>query len=285
VKAQLRSLGTDYARIVGRHLVATHLYLESDPELAWRHALAARRRAARLGVVREAVGLAAYHSGRYADALAEFRTARRLTGSSTTLPLMADSERGLGRPERALELARTPEARALDQDGRIELLIVTAGARTDLGEPEAAVVALQIPELETDGEAPWLARLRSAYADALEALGRTDEAATWRARALAADPSGEAGITDVSDEDEIVVLDLLDEDPSTPEEASPAATDDKHPAAGEAAPAATDGGRPPARPRPTGTGAGAPAAAEAEPAAESELRRGRARSQRPQPAR
>ena len=211
VKAQLRGLGTDYSRIVGRHLVATHFYLESDPELAWRHALAARRRAARLGVVREAVGLAAYHSGRYADALAEFRTARRLTGSSATLPLMADSERGLGRPERALELARTPEARTLDQDGRIELLIVTAGARRDLGQPEAALVALQIPELETAGAAPWLARLRYAYADTLEAVGRAHEAAEWRVRALAADPEGQAGLAEVPDDDEIVVLDLLDD--------------------------------------------------------------------------
>jgi tetratricopeptide (TPR) repeat protein len=219
VKAQLRGLGTDYARIVGRHLVATHYYLDTDPELAWRHALAARRRAARLGVVREAVGLAAYNSGRYADALAEFRTARRLTGSSSTLPLMADSERGLGRPERALELARAPEAQTLDQDGRVELLIVTAGARRDLGEPEAALVALQVPELEATGEAPWLARLRYAYAEALDDVGRADEAATWRARALEADPGGEAGLTDAAgDEDDVVVLDLLDDfddEPST----------------------------------------------------------------------
>jgi tetratricopeptide (TPR) repeat protein len=208
IRGELRGLGAEYGKIVGRHLVAVHLFLAEDPELAWRHAVAARRRAARLGAVREAVGLAAYHTGRFAEALAEFRTARRLTGSSAMLPLMADSERGLGRPERALDLARAPEAADLDLPTRIELLIVAAGARQDLGEPEAALSTLAVPELEATGPAPWLARLRYAYAQALAALGRDDEAAEWTTRAHAADPDGAAGITET---DNVVVVDLHEE--------------------------------------------------------------------------
>ncbi len=89
-----------------------------------------------------------------ADALSELRTARRITGSNIHLPVMADAERGMGRPERALELAHSPEARSLDADAKIELLIVESGARNDLGEHEAAVVVLQIPDLDTKKAQP-----------------------------------------------------------------------------------------------------------------------------------
>ena len=100
---------------------------------------------------------------------------------------MADCERGLGRPERALELARAPEVAELERPGRIEMRIVAAGARRDLGQNEAAVLTLAVPELRTKGKAPWLARLRFAYADALVAVGRLDEAREWFALAAEAD--------------------------------------------------------------------------------------------------
>ena len=79
--------------------------------------------------------------------------------------IVADCERGMGRPERALELTVSDEARRLDFDGQVEMLIVAAGARTDLGQLDAAVVTLQVPELTSKTKATWLARLRSAYAD------------------------------------------------------------------------------------------------------------------------
>lgn len=187
IRAELTTLSKAAADTVARHLVMAGRLLDDDPELAYQHALAARRRAGRIGVVREAAGVAAYLAGRYAEALSELRAARRITGSAEYLPIMADCERGLGRPRRALDLAADPAATGLSVASRIELLIVAAGARRDLGDMAAAVVALQVPELRWDTKEPWLARLRYAYADALEAVGRRDEAHRWFARAAEVD--------------------------------------------------------------------------------------------------
>jgi tetratricopeptide (TPR) repeat protein len=188
----LRTLPKDLAGRVARHLVMAGRLAEEDPETAYRHAKAARRVASRVGLVREAAGLAAYHAGEWAEALAELRAARRLsTSEDSYLPVMADCERGLGRPERALDLAKAPAAKNLDQAGRIELRIVESGARRDLGQFDAAVVTLQMPELRDRRLRPWSARLFYAYADALVDAERRDEAAEWFARAAAADRDGD----------------------------------------------------------------------------------------------
>jgi tetratricopeptide (TPR) repeat protein len=170
--------------------------IDDDPERAYEHALAARRRAARVGVVREATGVAAYAAGRYSEALSELRAARRVTGSPEYLPMMADSERGLGRPQRALDLAADPAVAGLDIAGRVEMLIVAAGARRDLGQLEAAAVSLQVPELRSRAGRPWVARLRYAYADVLAALGRTEEARLWFVKAADADREEETDALD-----------------------------------------------------------------------------------------
>lgn len=193
VRRELISLARDTGRQVARHLVMAGELIDEDPEAAWEHADAARKLAGRIGVVREAAGLAAYRSGRYDVALAELRTARRLTGSSAHLPVMADCERGLGRPERALALLSAPEARTLDRSGQVELLIVGAGARADLGQLDAAVVTLQVPQLNERVREPWLARLRSAYADALDAVGREEESLRWLRLAAEVDEDGVSG--------------------------------------------------------------------------------------------
>jgi tetratricopeptide (TPR) repeat protein len=165
---------------------------EEEPERAYKHARAARRLASRVGVVREAAGVAAYHAGEWAEALAELRAARRLSaGDVSYLPVMVDCERGLGRPERALDLIKSPEAQNLDPMGRVELRIVESGVRRDLGQYDAAVVTLQIPELRDRRLRPWSARLFYAYADALAEAGRKEEASDWFARAAAADRDGE----------------------------------------------------------------------------------------------
>ncbi|MEV0409160.1 hypothetical protein [Actinoallomurus sp. NPDC050550] len=165
--------------------------IDDDPELAYQHALAARGRAARVGIVREACGIAAYHAGLWSVALSELRAARRLTGQEAYLAIMADAERGLGRPERALDLAKSDEARRLPQAEAIEMRIVESGVRRDLGQPGAAVLALQVPELKDERWRPWSARLFYAYADALIDAGRGEEASDWFARAAAADRDGE----------------------------------------------------------------------------------------------
>ncbi|MGW5263971.1 hypothetical protein ACWEQG_23630 [Microbispora sp. NPDC004025] len=188
----------DLADLVASHLVAAARALTAEePEKAYEHAKVARRFAGRIGVVREATGIAAYHAGQYAEALGDLRAARRITGSDEYLPIMADCERGLGRPERALDLVRSREAERLDRAGRIELAIVESGARRDLGQHDAAVITLQrVPELRDPQPKPWSARLAFAYADALADAGHEEAATDWFARAMAFDEDGETDAAD-----------------------------------------------------------------------------------------
>jgi hypothetical protein len=102
-----------------------------------------------------------------------------MTGDSSYLAMMADCERGLGRPERALELASDPGAKKLDTAGRVELSIVASGARRDMGQPDAAVIALQGPALNSSAVQPWTVRLWYAYAAALLDAGRVEDARRW----------------------------------------------------------------------------------------------------------
>jgi tetratricopeptide (TPR) repeat protein len=196
VRRDLLGLRKEVAEDVSRHLVAAGSLLDEDPERALVHARYARGRASRLAVVREAVGLAAYRAGEWAEAIAELRAARRMGGGPGHLAVLADCERALGRPERALELARSPEVAELDEAEAIELRIVAAGARRDMGEVDAAVVSLRIPELDPDHRRPWSARLFYAYADALLAAGRRDEAVRWFLHAADADDDE---LTDAAD--------------------------------------------------------------------------------------
>ncbi|WP_307843400.1 hypothetical protein [Arthrobacter sp. MSA 4-2] len=206
-RAQIRNLEERSALWVSRHLVMAGRLLEDDPELAFQHALAASRRGGRLAAVREAVGLTAYAAGHYGEALREFRTFRRISGSNAHLPVMADCERGLGRPDRALDLARSEEAETLDAAGKAELAMVVSGARADLGQLEAAVAALEIPQLDLHRAFAFSPRLFRAYADALDAAGRTGESEKWRKQAKVAESA--LGVEDPAEPD---IIDLLGDD-------------------------------------------------------------------------
>ena len=178
-RGELRTLSKDNADWVARHLVMAGRLIDDDPALAHTHALAAGRRAGRIGVVRETVAITAYATGDFALALRELRTYRRLTGRNDQLPLMVDSERGVGRPDRALELGRSVPRAELDVPVQVELAIAMSGARLDLQQPEAALTELQIPQLDPERAFAWSPALFDAYAVVLEELGRDDEAEQW----------------------------------------------------------------------------------------------------------
>jgi tetratricopeptide (TPR) repeat protein len=203
-------LPNDLADSVARYIVAAGL--AEDPEKAYGYAQAAKRLAARVGVVREACGIAAYQTGRWAEALSELRAARRMTGRDEYLPIMVDCERALGRLDRALALVREANAGELDRATQIELRIVESGIRRDQGLPEAAIVALQVPELTSGRLRPWSARLFYAYADALLAAGRADEARDAFARAARADTDGETDAADRLDALDGIEFDDLETD-------------------------------------------------------------------------
>ncbi|TKK73756.1 hypothetical protein FDA38_41260 [Kribbella jiaozuonensis] len=200
------------ADLVAQHLVASGRFLDDDPELAYQHARVARRLASRLGGVREAVAITAYLAEHYDEALTEFRAVRRMTGNHEVIAMMADCERALGRPDKALALTKDKHVHDLSEPTQMELLIVAAGARRDMGQTAAAIQTLEVPELTKRTRAEWLPRLRYAYADALAEAGRTDEALVWFHRAAGVDGDGLTGAAERAAELEGLEFTDLDED-------------------------------------------------------------------------
>ncbi|WP_194681018.1 tetratricopeptide repeat protein [Streptomyces inusitatus] len=213
MRQELLSLPKGLAEDVSRNLVMVAKLIDEDPEQAYGYSRVALRLASRVAAVREAAGFAAYATQRYTEALAEFRASRRMTGSVELWPVMADCERGLGRPERALAMAGEPEVQKLDKAGQVEMRLVAAGARRDMDQLDAAIVTLQSPELASNSVQPWTPRLRYAYADALLAAGREDDAREWFAKTLESDKDG---VTDASDRlaelDGVEFVDAVSED-------------------------------------------------------------------------
>ncbi|MFH8252915.1 primosomal protein [Microbacterium sp. B2969] len=207
---ELKTLSKENADQVARHLAMASQLIDEDPELAHQHALAASRRAGRIAVVRESLAITAYATGDYALALRELRTYRRISGSEDQIALMVDSERGVGRPDRALEVGRAVDRAALPVPVRVELAIAMSGARLDLGEPERALSELDIPEFDPDRAFDWSPALFAARATVLEELGREDEANEWYRRAvIAAEALDEA--SGIGDTETIIVEEVFEE--------------------------------------------------------------------------
>ena len=187
VTGQLKGLPEKLAARVARHLAAAGVLVDTDPETAYQHTLAARARASRIAVVREACGEAAYAAGHYAEALSELRAAKRMNGATDYLPIMADCHRALGNPEQALKLAKSPSVANFAPDAKAEMTLVEAGARRDMGQLDAALRTLELAPLMNKNRANWVVRLRYAYADTLEAAGRGSDALAWFHRTHAID--------------------------------------------------------------------------------------------------
>src|SRR5699024_8316683 len=124
----------------------------------------------------EAAALTAYTTGRYGEALREVRTVRRLSGVDSLRAVEADCERGLGRPERALDLASAPPSKDMAESDRVELAIVASGARLDMNQPEAAFLELDAPVVRNATDPEVTTRVAHARVRVLRALGRTEEA-------------------------------------------------------------------------------------------------------------
>ncbi|MGW7068440.1 hypothetical protein ACWGII_38640 [Streptomyces sp. NPDC054855] len=217
VQQELQSLPKGLAEDVARNLVMVANLIDEDPEQAYEYSRVALRLASRVAAVREAAGFAAYATQKYSEALGEFRAAKRMTGSVELWPVMADCERGMGRPEKALDMAGAPEVQKLDKPGQVEMRLVAAGARRDLGQIDAAIVTLQGPELASNSVQPWTARLRYAYADALLAAGREDESREWFAKVIESDKDGSTDASDrLAELDGVEFVDALHGDTDAP---------------------------------------------------------------------
>lgn len=146
-----------------------------DPEAAYQHAKFALNRAGRIGAVREAMGLVAYQLEKYDEAVRELRTHRRITGSTDNLALLADAERGRGKPDKALELVDEVDPTTVPPELYTELMIVAAGAHTDKGHVRAARALLEKQSF-TGNASGATVRLMSAYADILRIDGDPETA-------------------------------------------------------------------------------------------------------------
>ena len=253
VRVQLKTLSAENAEMTARHLAMVAYFAEQDPELAHRHAQAAASRAGRIPVVRETVGITAYFVEDWALSLRELLAHRRMTNSNDHVPMMIDCERGLGRPQRGLELGRTIDRAALSAEVRVSLAIAMSGARLDLGQNETALVELEIKELNPNSVFDYSPRLFWAYADTLEVLGREADAAKWADLAARADKA--IAQKNASEFEELAVLEEI-EIPKASDFVRRERTDDDRPrrSFGSDRPA-RDGDRPRRdgdRPRPAG---------------------------------
>ena len=201
VRSALRGLDPRNADKVAGHLVAAGTLVDEDPEAALAHARAARDRASRVAAVREAVGVAAYHAGDYAEAAREIRAYRRMSGDHGYRAVLADCERALGRPEVALRLVAEALSEKPDADETAELRIVEAGARMDLGENAAARLVLEsalgrLDPSTLSSSDPARLRIASAYADLLTSQDELAPAEEWLIAIAAADPDDAVGAVD-----------------------------------------------------------------------------------------
>jgi len=205
--------------------------IESDPQTAFAHAEAARRRASRLPIAREASAETAYAAGEYAHALNEYRALRRMTGSTEYLPVMADCERALGRPQQALKIAKEAADQDLTLETKAEMVIVEAGARDDLGQRDEARRLLRAAVMGTRRPAVSAARLRYAFAEMLMADGDQAEARRLLVEAAELDPEGETGAVERLDELDGMIIDFDDfddfDDPDDPEHSAEPADHDR----------------------------------------------------------
>ncbi len=228
VRAELKSLPKDLADIVAAHLVAAGELIEIDPELAYRHADAAKRRAARIPVAREALAEAAYAAGHFEVALAEFRALRRMTGSPDYLAVLADCERAMGKPEAALRLVSEGEQTVTDPSLLIELKIVQAGARADLGQRAEALrlLADQIESPRGVVPKPAQARLRYAYAALLLEQGDAVAAEEWFTSAARIDPDATDALDRLDELNGVVLITDFDDEDDEDDEEAPEAEED-----------------------------------------------------------
>jgi hypothetical protein len=212
-RIELKTLTKENADQVARHLVMAARLIDDDPELAHKHALAASQRAGRIAIVRESLAITAYAIGDFALALRELRTFRRISGSDDQIALMVDSERGVGRPDRALELGRSVDREHLPLEAQVGLAIAMSGARLDQGDPRAALDELERAPVDLTTVHQWSPELFLAFAAVHEDLGDAVEAERWNRRASRAaallDEVGEEGTSvditveaEAEDEDE-----------------------------------------------------------------------------------
>lgn len=232
-RERLRGLSKEHAENIGLHILAAFAVEESDPQNALAHAKWAARQASRIDFARETLGFIAYRQGDYKLAARELRTAYRMNGFLDYLPFIADCERGMEEPKKAIEIALSPEASQLRGEGKAEMFLVYAGALGDLQMWDKAVEIVHV--LGRSKGLPGAYRMRAIQAEQyfLEESGQSG-------KALALEPLLErlelqyADVDEDESDEEIIIdydlqhmtEDVLEEIGITPEDAQYAPEDE-----------------------------------------------------------
>ena len=219
---ELKTLSKENAEQVARHLAMAARLIDDDPQLAHQHALAASRSAGRIAVVRETVAITAYAIGDFALAVRELRTFRRISGRDDQIALLVDSERGVGRPDRALEVGRAVDRADAARRGARRTRRSRCRARGSTWvRTNARCKSWTFPNSIPTARSRGAPALFAARAAVLEELGRLDEAAQWQRRAeIAEDVIGSRDADSetllVEEIEELELDDDADEPPSGP---------------------------------------------------------------------
>ena len=136
----------------------------------------AKQLASRSAAVREVLGLGLYHAGRFREALSELQAYRRMTGRADQNHVIADCERALGRPERAVALAEEAVRARISNDVRAEAVIVAASALADMKRYDQTLALLRRVRTRQDVAEPHVLRIWYVTTDLLARSGRREEA-------------------------------------------------------------------------------------------------------------
>ena len=175
-KERLRGLAKEHAENTGLHILAAYTLIDDDPKAAMEHAKWVARQASRIDFARETLAFAAYRTGDYKLALREFRTAFRMNGFADYLPFMADCERGLGNPKKAIELALSDDAKLLRGEPKAEMFLVYAGALGDLEQWDKAIAVVHTLARSKGLSGAYRMRALQAEQLFLEESGQSDKA-------------------------------------------------------------------------------------------------------------
>lgn len=194
--------------------------------------MVARRLASRLPIVREVAAETAYVAGDFATALTEYRAIHRMGGNDDYLPIIADCERAVGKHQAALRTLREARDAKLSLPQQVEVILVEAGVRDDLGQRPEALRLLKEAISGGRGGREGQARFRYAYADLLAEAGEHKAAREWLVSARQYDDENvlqidnriaeldgeEVEIADFDDEFEIMEVEVMADEPDPDED-------------------------------------------------------------------
>ena len=177
------------AKVEGLLVEAARAFERERFQEAWRILRPLTEEAPDASAVRELAGLALYRLGRWAQAAGHLEAFVRLTGSVEQHPVLADTYRALGKPQKveALwdELRQASPGAELVTEGRI----VMAGMQADRGELRRAIALLERgPVAPRRPPEPHHLRLWYALADLYERVGDTPKARELFKRVADVDP-------------------------------------------------------------------------------------------------